>query len=417
MTKDERLKDYLDYKVLIDKNQMDDKDAHEINRDLLHMIETNINGVVSGFLFSRFEQNVRQEVNRRKELYSFFVHDQEVIKALSDPSLITKIKDKIREKVHELDVVSLNLSKDSIGEGFIFKEDILFETYTNTRKTYLFYYDFEDAGIYNGLKHLYREQLLPALSRLYFRSNVNRQINPERLQICSEDNFDEENALQEISFNNINKLVNRFIDSVKDGRKIIIDVEIELCYMVKAVQDGINLSTSHSMVSSEVGLTAKGAAPLIHHEEDIIRKTTLDILKNSVKQDDYLGFFTQSDYITWIAKKHPKVPLERVVDIFKNVTWPKAPAGVTRFTVPATDEHKELIYFISLEHVPRIFQNLNNKKFDLSSHISQRHFLLFIKKLIKGYKAVDYSNRKIAGILDCSEQIIESMIKAAAKVS
>ncbi len=417
MTKDERLKDYLDFKVLIDKNKMDDKDVHEINRDLLQMIDNNINGIVSGFLFSRFEQNVRQEVDRRKEPYSFFVHDLDIVKSLSDPSLVTKIKDKIQEKVHELNITCLNLNENSIGEGFIFKDDILFETYTNTRRTYLFHYDFEDAGIYGGLKHLYREELLPALSKLYFRSSVNRQINPERLQICSEDNFDDENALQEISFNNISKLVNRFIDSVKEGRKIIIDVEMVLCYMVKAVQEGLRLSTNYSMVSSEVELTAKGAAPLIHQEEDIIRKTTLDILKNSVKQDDYLGFFTQSDYIAWIGKKHPKVPLERVVDIFKSVTWPKAPAGVTRFTVSATSEHKELIYFISLEHVPRIFQNLDKKKFNLSSHISQRHFLLFIKKLIKGYKAVDYSNKKIAGILDCSEQMVESMIKAAAKVS
>ncbi len=415
MTKDERLKDYLEYKVLIDKNKTDDRNSQEINRDILQMIESNFNGILSGFLFSRFEQNVRKEVNRRKEPYSFFVHDEEIIKALGDPALITKTKDKIQEKIHELNVTSLNLHKDSIGLGFVFKEDILFETYTNTRRTYFFYYDFEDTGIYNGLKHIYREELLPALSSLYFRSNVNRQINPERLQICSEDNFDEEHALQEIAFNNIGKLVDRFIDSVREGRKIIIDEEIKMCFKVKSVQSGLNLSTSHSMASSKVELTAKGAAPLIHQAEEVVRKTALELLKNSVKQEDYIGFFTQSDYISWIGKKHPKVPLERIVDIFKSVTTPKAPAGVTRFTVSATDDHKELIYFIALEHIPRIFENLNKKKFDVSSHISQRHFLLFVKKLIKSYKAVDYSNTKIASLLNCSEQMIESMIKAAAK--
>ncbi len=418
MTRDEVLNNYLKYKDFILKNKTDDKSAKDILKDIQHLVEDDFASLVEGFVYNRLEKNISKEENRSHEPFSFLVYEYDITKGLSDSSLIKRITDKIQEKMAELIANLPHLTEDSIQNNVLFKEEVLFETYSNAKRFYLFYFDYTNQRIIDNLIEIYKTELLPKLGQLYFRPNINRQINTERFSICSQSNFDEDHALDEISLENIKKLTDKLIISIKEGKKLIVDDEIILSHKVNLILNIIH----HAKIfidtkSSAVPQVDMGSE--IQKNEDLVKKMAIQILRGSVKQDEYVGFFTKQDYIDWIAKKFPEIPFDRIVSIFENVTWPKPPSGVTRFIVQPTKEHGELTYFISLEHVPRVYLkfNFNRKKFDVVSHITERHFLLFLHKLFIDFNAVKYSAGKIAKMFNCTESMVIEMQNTVANYS
>ncbi len=417
MGKTELLKEYQQYKDLLSSYKKDDH-SKEIQKELLTFIDNNLLGLIRGLVYTRLERNVKGESSRHWGPYSFMIAKEDIIKALSDPALITRIKDKLIEKINELIVNIPSLEKDNYEETNIFSTDVLLEAYSKTFRRYLFYFDYADRDVYDGYLSIYKRTLLPDLSQLYLKPSVNRQINIERFQLCAPENFHEENALRDPDFGNVRKVVDRFLTSVKEGRKIISDDEIILCYKAETVQRIINYSLDFKKPKIDVGTpTTTTGKSAVQEAEEEVRKSAVQILKGSVKQTEYVGFFTKDDYLFWISKKHPKVPKERIEAIFDSITTPKPPAGVTRFTIPATREHPKIIYFIALEQVPLVYQRLdkNKKGFTAASQISQRHFVLFLKKLLNDFTKVGYSNEKIASLLACSPSLVDTMRKNIVK--
>jgi len=414
----EETKEYENFKKLITLNK-EDEDNKDTSREIISLVDSNLRDVIKGFVYTRLIKNIKNEQNKHHEPISFFVYDYDINRALADSSLVIRTKDKISEKINEIIPLIPVLTEDNFSDHTVFRAEVLFDTYSNTQRNYIYYFNIEDKWICDSYTNIYKQQLLQDLGHLYFNPNVNRQINTERFQLCSAENFKEENGLLETSFQNIEKLITRLIAGVKEGRKIIADENIILCYKTQIVQEIIKLSQSFLKSEKKHSYSKPEEKNIIQESEDAARKTIIQILKGSVKQEEYAGFFTKDDYIKWVIKKHPTIPKERIESIFQSVTWPRPPAGVTRFIVPATKDHEELIYFISLEHVPSIYNELEfrHSKFKVLSQITEKHFIFFIKKLFKDFTTMGYNDNKIASILNCSPSLVESMKKFIIKCS
>lgn len=415
VTREERLKTYLEYKKLVDHYKQDDSNSPELVKEIQNYLNKNIVEVLAGYLYHRLERNIKGEMNRYGQLITFFVNKDDVIKNFSESSFLARTKEHIKETINECVKAIPSITSESVRKTKLFRSEILLDSYSQAKLDYLFYADPSDLGIVAGYKEIYKKYLLPDLSILYYKSNINRQINPDRFQIASEDNFREENALQEISLSNIGKLAKRLVDSVKEGRKLLSDDEIILSHQVLAVQDLIWLSISATRQSDNIITATKSSG--IHESEEAVRRSVITILKGSMKQEDFIAFYTEDDYISFIYKKHPEIPKDRIQAIFRAATHPKPPAGVTRFIVPQTPQHKEIRYFITLEHIPVIFLKLGleHKKLDFKANMQERHFVLFLNRLFKDFSTMKYTKEKVAGMLHCPTNMVDTIQKTVMK--
>ncbi len=402
---------YNHFRELIQENIRDDKNI-ELQKGLNYYINNNLEEISSGFVLSRLEKNIARKVNKHREIISFFVSTDELIKAISAPSLTTAVREKINSNLKKMIANLSILNEETYLNNKLFKVDIPLGIFSTTINNFFFYFDYYDNALLDGYMDIYKSLLLPEIGKFYHKPSINRQINTKNFQICSPENFLKENVLRKPDIYNVKKLIESFLASVKDRRKILNYEDIIFINKVKVVQTAVFLQNKDEKPVIEEAVPNISSMEVIRESEEKVRKLIFNVLKGSIKQKEYAGFFIKEDYIEWIAKKHSDVPIERVETIFDNITTPKPPIGVTRFIIPQTQEHKQLVYFIALDHVPIVFDKLRARKkkpFDLSSHISERHYFLFLKKLINDFSKVGYTSSKIASILNCNSNVIDSM--------
>ena len=86
--------------------------------------------------------------------------------------------------------------------------------------------------------------------------------------------------------------------------------------------------------------------------------------------------------------------------------------------VPDMEKGGRYYYFITLEHIPKVYSRMNLKilTMDKVLNIKDRHFLLFLKKMFGDFDKMHYSNAKIAQLLNTDLKIVDSMRETVRRI-
>ena len=381
-------------------------------KDFFAFIEKKFPEILEHFLIKNLEKNIilEQEKDKLDKEFSFLLSDHEITRHLSQFSSLNNLENQI---IYRLSILSKNIySIDEIESSKlrIFKEKILLPGFYGEIKNYYYYYNNNNVNLYKAYRIIYSKQLLPKLEKIYFSSNIQQRIMNRNFQVCSRNDFKSENAFQTISFHNIGEfLKNYFFDDSKNIKKILTDQNVILLYKINILRKGLTLYEKKNQDFNHQEL--RDIKVNVLEKEEKIRKSIYNLLKGSLKQTSYFGFFTKEDYINWIHNKYSELPRERIESIFDSVVNPNPPIGVTKFHIPSKDNKDEITYFISIKNVSKIFMDLQNKidNLDIISNDNIWYFILFLKRLLKEFKLKGLSNKKAAKKLECSEEMLITM--------
>ena len=377
-----------------------------------YILKNQLKELVEGFLERRLERNLISELGKDGNPISFLVDDKEIVKRFvslyEGLQLAAQLKKGILDILDRANPLStLSESGRSVLESTIFGFSVKVDFYSRDFRHFHFYYDLGNLDLEEQYRKFYQMDLLPRLYEVYKKS-MKSYLDRGPIPLCSSEDFTPENAFKIISISNVERLLDKVIQSIEGGRRTVAPESILLCMQGWVVLQIVKNSSMYKETMAEMSDSTK--KPQNDSEYDAIRSLILRILRGSVKQEKYVGFFTQNDYISWVENRHSHVSREKIERIFKSVTWPSPPVGVIRFSIDATESRPKRIYFTAFESVPRIFSGMQGKGNFLNAEEGiERDFMLFLRKLFKDFSTRNYSESKIASLLKCEIEFLRSM--------
>ncbi len=402
-------------------------DIKEIGLNIINLFDENAYEIIEGFLMNRLFEARENKVSKKGSPISFFISHDGIKKNISDVSLISKIRQILDAKIDKtLEDIKL-LDEVNIDKNKIFKTDVLLDVNFNVKKSYYYYFDIMDPNITESYLTIYKKRLIPRLKEIYHKEDIFRQINTDTLITCNPGDFDEANCAEGTSLKNLQRLVFKFVNSVNEGRKILEDDEVVFSHKVDTVQRILTATKEYYGSDKKTEEKKTGKTKLEKGKEEFskeyenVKKLLTRLLKGTIGHDEFAGFFVKEDYIEFVKQRYPALHKDKISEIFETIVNPRPPLGVTRFIVPEqTSKDGKKIYYIVLEHVPYVFNQLEGrtKNFDSSTILNtkDRHFVIFLKKMLSDFVNLKYSNSKIAQMLKCSEGVVEKMKEVISKM-
>lgn len=379
---------------------------------IIYTLENQLKELVEGFLERRLERDFVSDQGKDGTRISFLVEDKEIIDRFIAPyeglQLATQLRKGIREVLEKASPVSIfNELEKTVTESKIFSFSLKMDFYSKDFRRFHFYYELGNLELEEQYQKFYQTDLLPRLHQVYKKS-MQSYLDRGPIPLCSGEDFASEHAFKVISISNIERLLEKVIQSIEGGRRVVSPDSILLCLQSWVVIHVIKNSVGYKEKVEQIDNPVKDTH--VVSEDDAVRSLILRILRGSVKQEKFVGFFTQNDYISWVESRHPNFSREKIEKIFKSVTWPSTPVGVIRFSISATETRPKRVYFTAFESVPRIFSGMQKKgKFSIMEDGIERDFMLFLRKLFKDFYDRNYTESKIASLLKCETEFFRSM--------
>ncbi len=388
----------------------------------------NIEELLPEVLYSRFERNIKKKTDRKKKRISFLSDHQDLKKELTDPVFSIKLKNKVNDVLESslmnIETFIVEEFKQNVNNSY--NIDIVTDPYSYSKYKAYFYFDSYDKSIIDGYVNvIYKEELIPFLREKYEESDIFKAVNTDRFAICSPEDFNPDTCTNSIARKNIQNFVNKLLDFIRTGMKILERKEIMLVYETKIILDMTKITLPSDLQEEERQLNMNSGTTLSaddHITEQIKERFTI-LLRGSVKaSDQYIGFFRKEDYINWLLPKFKQVGYEKLEEIFNKVVNPRPPTGVIKFVVPSKTTNEKFYYFISMEEIPLVYNYMRSlkkdeKKLEDYLNIKKNHFFMFLQKIFKDFNTAHYTEDRIARILSTDVNVVKDMIKYVKKIS
>ena len=398
------------------------EDHRAVSNEILNFFAPNYKDVITGYLLARFESNVSGKISKKtQKVISFFTSEEKILETLVDKLLLTTVRQAMKKRVIDLLKKCKPLNESTMYTNLIFKREVVIDHLAGIIKNYYYFLDARNPDIISGYLKIYKEYLINELKAIYNKKNIYNIVNARHLVVAKESDFDPSQTPTSLQYNNLRRLTLLLLRTAEEHRRFFSDDDIVIINKVDTVQHILDLHYQ-TKVSEEEHIEQKRAEyeGIDPETRRRIADLMIKLLKGSVQHEDYIGFFQKDDYIKWVKQRYREIPHHILSKIFDEVTNPKPPVGVTRFKITdfqSPDGKRE--YFIALDHVPMVYKKLNlHGTYDISRilNIKDRHFLIFLKKLIREFQLLKYTPEHIANILHTDVKTVNEMISTVEKM-
>lgn len=417
-----------EYKELVKKYKEYDKqighhvEIRELANAISKFIHEHINDLIPEVLYDRYERNLFKHTNKKKKKITFLCSTHDIKHEIIEVIFVIKLKQKIELEIENAveEIIKFDSRSFNNTPNNSYYIDIITDPYTYSKYKAFFYFNSKDEKIIDGyLNGIFREELAPFLREKYNIHDIFKAVNTEKFATCSPSDFDIDNCTKPIARKNIEKFVDKLLDLIKGGIKLIEQNEITYVYETKIIQEMTKITLPIEQKKKETEKFQNFTNDDVSSEDKIveqIKEKFRILLKGSVKtSNEYIGFFRKEDYIEWLLPKYKEIGYKKLEQIFYSVVNPRPPASVVKFAVPIVGTGEKYYYFISMEAIPIVYDYMVSKKKSTKSeeyiNINKHHFFMFLKKIFKELKMANYDDMKIAKSLDTDVKRVIEMKK------
>lgn len=388
-----------------DRSISSSNDVRELVQEIQNYLDVHLHPLLEDVLFRQTIRNFKGEMERKDVPVLFLSSPEDLAAQLTDKSFLSKLTQSIRQKISSFLSSVEKMSDQSLELSHLFSHEFTADPYSYNRVISYYYFDRTDKDCVKMYRQIYAGQLVPKLQEFYNRNQIKKLINVDRFTIVSDSDFDKENCLTDVGIKNLTNLVDKLNDIVASGQKLLIDNDIVIVNAAKVVLDLFAMG-GLKIANQEKSSTTDPVKREQQKDEDI-KRMFVKLLKSASYSKDYIGFFLKEDFLQMGRNKYPEVNHRRLEILLDQVTTPHPPAGILLFNAP-TDEGVKT-YFIALEMIPQIFEQMNirDSRTSISVNMDVQHFILFLKKFFQQYQNSDVM--RVAKLLNTTPDYVQHM--------
>jgi len=396
----------------LDKSISASDQTKEISLEISNFLDKNGSKLIAEALFERLFNHYKNKKGKKNKPILFLSSEEDIAQHLIDPSFLNRLIEKVKKTVEKEVLDAPILEEHSVSpSNTTYKSEIISDPYSYAKLDCYYYYDRKNIESLKWYRQIYAHNLIPKLKEVYDKPNIYKLINVDRFMVCSPSDFEDKKCTSEIGIKNIGKLITKLNEIVQSGQKLLDDDEIMLVNAVRIAQKIMSLGgVEPSILSGLEGMNALGATISSERKKDDDIKNLYErLLKKSLENKSYVGFFVKDDFIKTAQNRYPELELRRLELLFDQVVTPYPPRGIMKFEV--NSDGKNIMYLVAVESIPQIFDQLNIKDLKISSNISptKQHFILFMRKLFNEYTVAKMDDTKIAKVLKSTPDKIQYM--------